>query len=600
MPLWNSHFVRYALYGFVLLKNGLREDTRIEGVERMIFAPPHVADDPPETTPCPATVDPLLAELIGLCLCNIFATILWSLCRRCRRRTHGQRPRVAHRTTFVTTTFENPTLFQRAPVGGGGLGRASICPPADKGARQRRRRRLRRSPPALPPHTDDEPPTDVENETNSDSKWTLVSKKKKTKPKSKPNSTEQRAAGFRSSGTVENDVVDGANPETGRPIPANLAREPVDSGLESLGVAPAGEVSGLSELGEPERSVRLFHGGGHESHRIDERDAIQKKTFTKWVNKHLAKQTPGGPPRRRDDRLVAGSRMLGRTRRQKDKDSVSCSAAFDTNTSITITKNIITFPTSFSLRSKFYSARAGNSKRAQRPNAGPQHRDGESTIERQPCREPRPSICTAKNRTMLFSTETSGPAEGGWGPPRTCQLQSGNNLLAVNRQRLQAMQPARALSLYAHLGPSRSTTANVFANAFRGRERGPFYLDDLEFRRIRQQEASRRVDDLFEDLKDGHSLLSLLEVLSGEYLPREKGRMRFHQLQNVESVLNFLRAKNVKTVNIRPEDIVDGNPKLTLGLIWTIILHFQVSSGSLGVFSAKHLLRLFKHFINNT
>jgi hypothetical protein len=33
----------------------------------------------------------------------------------------------------------------------------------------------------------------------------------------------------------------------------------------------------------------------------------------------------------------------------------------------------------------------------------------------------------------------------------------------------------------------------------------------------------------------------------------------------------------VKTVNIRPEDIVEGNAKLTLGLIWTIILNFQVS-----------------------
>jgi hypothetical protein len=32
----------------------------------------------------------------------------------------------------------------------------------------------------------------------------------------------------------------------------------------------------------------------------------------------------------------------------------------------------------------------------------------------------------------------------------------------------------------------------------------------------------------------------------------------------------------IKLVNIRAEDIVDGNPKLTLGLIWTIILHFQV------------------------
>ncbi|XP_037582729.1 uncharacterized protein LOC119466304 isoform X16 [Dermacentor silvarum] len=89
--------------------------------------------------------------------------------------------------------------------------------------------------------------------------------------------------------------------------------------------------------------------------------------------------------------------------------------------------------------------------------------------------------------------------------------------------------------------------------------------------------ANKRVDDLFVDLQDGHSLLSLLEVLSGETLPREKGRMRFHMLQNVQTALNFLRYRKVKLVNIRAEDIVDGNPKLTLGLIWTIILHFQIS-----------------------
>ncbi|XP_037048334.1 dystonin isoform X46 [Bradysia coprophila] len=91
------------------------------------------------------------------------------------------------------------------------------------------------------------------------------------------------------------------------------------------------------------------------------------------------------------------------------------------------------------------------------------------------------------------------------------------------------------------------------------------------------KKASRRVDDLFEDLRDGHNLLSLLEVLSGEPLPREKGKMRFHMLQNAQMALDFLRYKKIKLVNIRAEDIVDGNPKLTLGLIWTIILHFQIS-----------------------
>lgn len=48
----------------------------------------------------------------------------------------------------------------------------------------------------------------------------------------------------------------------------------------------------------------------------------------------------------------------------------------------------------------------------------------------------------------------------------------------------------------------------------------------------------------------------------------------------------------VKLVNIRNDDIADGNPKLTLGLIWTIILHFQVKKMdtlSLGVFTGKNL-----------
>lgn len=53
--------------------------------------------------------------------------------------------------------------------------------------------------------------------------------------------------------------------------------------------------------------------------------------------------------------------------------------------------------------------------------------------------------------------------------------------------------------------------------------------------------------------------------------------MRWHSLQNIETALKFLEQKNVKVVNIRPVDIFDGNPKLCLGLIWTIILHFQVS-----------------------
>uniref|UniRef100_A0A8C5JXV5 Dystonin n=1 Tax=Jaculus jaculus TaxID=51337 RepID=A0A8C5JXV5_JACJA len=88
----------------------------------------------------------------------------------------------------------------------------------------------------------------------------------------------------------------------------------------------------------------------------------------------------------------------------------------------------------------------------------------------------------------------------------------------------------------------------------------------------------KHVNDLYEDLRDGHNLISLLEVLSGDTLV--KG-----------SLVN-----SVKLVNIRNDDITDGNPKLTLGLIWTIILHFQISdihvTGESEDMSAKERLLL--------
>uniref|UniRef100_A0A8U7NQ73 Uncharacterized protein n=1 Tax=Corvus moneduloides TaxID=1196302 RepID=A0A8U7NQ73_CORMO len=83
--------------------------------------------------------------------------------------------------------------------------------------------------------------------------------------------------------------------------------------------------------------------------------------------------------------------------------------------------------------------------------------------------------------------------------------------------------------------------------------------------------------DLYSDLRDGRLLLRLLEGLSGETLPRPtRGRMRIHCLENVEKALRFLREQRVHLENVGSHDIVDGNPRLTLGLVWTIILRFQI------------------------
>ena len=56
--------------------------------------------------------------------------------------------------------------------------------------------------------------------------------------------------------------------------------------------------------------------------------------------------------------------------------------------------------------------------------------------------------------------------------------------------------------------------------------------------------------------------------------------MRIHCLENVDKSLTFLNEQRVHLENMGAHDIVDGNPRLTLGLIWTIILRFQVCARS--------------------
>uniref|UniRef100_A0A8C6YEN6 Calponin-homology (CH) domain-containing protein n=1 Tax=Naja naja TaxID=35670 RepID=A0A8C6YEN6_NAJNA len=90
-------------------------------------------------------------------------------------------------------------------------------------------------------------------------------------------------------------------------------------------------------------------------------------------------------------------------------------------------------------------------------------------------------------------------------------------------------------------------------------------------------QVSCRIGDLYTDLRDGYLLTKLLEVLSGEQLPKPtRGRMRIHSLENVDKALQFLKEQRVHLENVGSHDIVDGNHRLTLGLIWTIILRFQI------------------------
>ncbi|XP_044291548.1 nesprin-2 isoform X3 [Varanus komodoensis] len=84
------------------------------------------------------------------------------------------------------------------------------------------------------------------------------------------------------------------------------------------------------------------------------------------------------------------------------------------------------------------------------------------------------------------------------------------------------------------------------------------------------------ISDLYTDIGEGHALLDLLEVLSGQQLPREKGSNTFQCRTNIENALTFLKNRSIKLINIHVTDITEGKPSIVLGLIWTIILHFHI------------------------
>ncbi|RXM30856.1 Filamin-C [Acipenser ruthenus] len=92
--------------------------------------------------------------------------------------------------------------------------------------------------------------------------------------------------------------------------------------------------------------------------------------------------------------------------------------------------------------------------------------------------------------------------------------------------------------------------------------------------------VNKKINDLHKDLSDGLKLIGLLEVLSQKKMYRKyHPRPNFRQMkfENVSVALEFLDREHIKLVSIDSKAIVDGNLKLILGLIWTLILHYSIS-----------------------
>ncbi|XP_064639227.1 filamin-A-like isoform X1 [Lineus longissimus] len=97
---------------------------------------------------------------------------------------------------------------------------------------------------------------------------------------------------------------------------------------------------------------------------------------------------------------------------------------------------------------------------------------------------------------------------------------------------------------------------------------------------VNEQLASRDlcVKDILLDLCDGVKLVALVECLQQKSLGRivKEPKNPHQQLGNVSVALKALEDDKIKLINIGAEDIHSANQRLILGLIWMLILRYQV------------------------
>jgi len=104
-----------------------------------------------------------------------------------------------------------------------------------------------------------------------------------------------------------------------------------------------------------------------------------------------------------------------------------------------------------------------------------------------------------------------------------------------------------------------------------------------------------KIENLAEDFTDGIKLVAFLEIISNQKAPGKltpKPRMRIQKIQNCNLAMQFIKNIGVNLIAIQAEDVVDGNQKLILGMIWTIIQKFTIDDITEDEMSSKEALLL--------
>jgi len=104
------------------------------------------------------------------------------------------------------------------------------------------------------------------------------------------------------------------------------------------------------------------------------------------------------------------------------------------------------------------------------------------------------------------------------------------------------------------------------------------------------RQRGMKIDDLCADLADGLVLINLLEILSKKSLGKynKHPRINIQKVENITKAIQFIKDQGINLVNIGSGDIVDGNKRIVLGLIWHLIYFFELCKGDPNFKNAKN------------
>jgi len=101
-----------------------------------------------------------------------------------------------------------------------------------------------------------------------------------------------------------------------------------------------------------------------------------------------------------------------------------------------------------------------------------------------------------------------------------------------------------------------------------------------------------KIKDISTDLSDGIILCNLVEILSKKKVGKwhRHPRVSAQKTENVTMAIEFVIAQKVDLVNIGTMDIVNGNTKIILALIWKLIYFYEIMRGDPNYKNAKNEL----------